>query len=146
MDPTPTSPTPTGPLDRAALLDAARAVRLNAYAPYSRFRVGAALLAKSGALYKGVNVENASYPVGCCAERHAIAALWTAGEREAVAVAVVTDADVPVLPCGMCAQALFELNPDLIVVAQAGAGGPTRELTMREILPHAYQGEGLERR
>ena len=143
---TPVTPAPPVSLDRPALLAIAQAVRANAYAPYSRFRVGAALLSTTGVVYRGVNVENASYPVGCCAERTAIGALHTAGEHAAIAVAVVTDADVPVLPCGMCAQALFELNPDLVVLAQAGAGGPTREYTMRDILPHAYQGEGLERR
>jgi len=128
-----------------ALVAAARAVQMKAYAPYSGFHVGAALLTRSGRVHVGVNVENASYPVSCCAERTAIGAAFTAGDSEVVAVAVTTDADMPVMPCGMCAQALFELSPDLLVIA-AGQGDLRKEAVMRDVLPFAYRGEGLETR
>lgn len=126
-----------------ALVDAARAIQPRAYAPYSRFHVGAAILTRSGRVHLGVNVENASYPVGCCAERNAIGAAHTAGDCDAIAVAVTTDAPLPVMPCGMCSQALFELSPDLIVIA-AGRDAGRREVRIRDVLPYAYQGEGLE--
>ncbi len=128
--------------DKDALVATARAVQGNAYAPYSKFHVGAAILTKSGRVHVGVNVENASYPVGCCAERIAIGAAFAAGDHEAIAVAVATDADIPVMPCGMCAQALYELSADLLVVA-SGKGDVRREVVMRDVLPYAYQGEGL---
>lgn len=129
---------------KEALVAAARAVKPRAYAPYSRFHVGSALLSKSGRHHLGVNVENASYPVGCCAERTAIGAAVTAGDADCIAVAVSTDADTPVMPCGMCAQALFELNPDLWIIAE-DKHGQRREARVRDVLPFAYQGEGLER-
>lgn len=127
-----------------ALVAAARAIKPRAYAPYSGFHVGSALLSRSGARHLGVNVENASYPVGSCAERNAIGAAVTAGDADCVAVAVSTDADTPVMPCGMCAQALFELNPDLWVIAE-DKHGQRREARIRDALPFAYQGEGLTR-
>lgn len=136
---------PPAPLDQAqkdTLVAAARAVQHRAYAPYSRFHVGAALLTREGRVYLGVNVENASYPVGQCAERTAIGAAYTAGDSDIVAVAVATDADTPVMPCGMCAQALFELSKTLIVIA-SGKGDVRREAAIAEVLPYAYQGEGL---
>ncbi|HRE92186.1 MAG TPA: cytidine deaminase [Myxococcota bacterium] len=126
------------------LVAAARAIKPRAYAPYSGFHVGSALLARSGARHLGVNVENASYPVGSCAERNAIGAAVTAGDADCIAVAVSTDADTPVMPCGMCAQALFELNPDLWVIAEDRHGN-RREARIRDALPFAYQGEGLTR-
>jgi cytidine deaminase len=128
--------------DKDALVAAARAVQRNAYAPYSSFQVGAAILTRSGRVHVGVNVENASYPVGCCAERMAIGAAYAAGERDAIAVAIATDAPTPVMCCGMCAQALHELSPDMLVIASA-AGDQRREALVREVLPYAYRGEGL---
>lgn len=127
---------------KAELMRAARDVQRFAYAPYSKFFVGSALLASSGKVYLGVNVENASYPVACCAERSAIGAAVTAGERSFVAVAVATDAPSAVFPCGMCAQALRELGPALLVLA-AGKDGVVAEAPLSAILPHAYAGEGL---
>jgi len=125
-----------------ALVAAARAVQQRAYAPYSKFHVGAAILTRSGAVHVGVNVENASYPVGCCAERIAIGAAYSAGDSEAIAVAVATSADTPVMPCGMCAQALFELSRDILVIA-SDKDDVRREAFVRDVLPYAYQGEGL---
>lgn len=130
--------------DKDALVAAAVAVKPRAYAPYSGFFVGSALLTRGGRHHLGVNVENASYPVGSCAERNAIGAAVTAGDADCVAVAVATDADTPVMPCGMCSQALFELNPDLQVIA-VDRHGHRKEARVRELLPFAYQGEGLTR-
>jgi len=130
------------PDDKQALVTAARAIQPRAHAPYSHFDVGAAVRAASGKVYLGVNVENASYPVGTCAERVAIGAAVTAGETRLVAVAVATDAPRAVFPCGMCAQALHEHGPGLLVLAQ-GADGVVREATLDKILPYAYSGEGL---
>ncbi len=96
---------------------AAKAAAAQAYAPYSGLRVGAALRAAAGATFTGVNVENASYPVGLCAERAALAAAVTAGERRFAALAVATDSDAPILPCGACLQALAEFGELDVVVA-----------------------------
>lgn len=142
------SPTPASGLTAAEkddLLAAALAVKPRAYAPYSGFHVGSALLSRTGRIHLGVNVENASYPVGVCAERVAIGAAVTAGDADIIAVAVATDADTPVMPCGMCSQALFELSPDLLVIA-VDKHGHRREASIRQVLPFAYQGEGLEKK
>lgn len=125
------------------LVDAARAVRPNAYAPYSRFYVGAALLGESGAVHLGVNVENAAYPVGLCAERCALGAATVAREPGILAVAIVGGASIAT-PCGMCRQALMELAPDaLVVLATEDPQGPRREMTVRDLLPNAFGPEDL---
>lgn len=139
------SRSPLSPEERATLIAAAVAVKPRAYAPYSGFHVGAAILTPKGHTHVGVNVENASYPVGVCAERTAIGALRTAGDEGARVVVVATDSETPVMPCGMCSQALFELDSDLLVIA-VSRDGETREASIREILPYAYQGEGLTKR
>mgnify|MGYP002780203775 CR=1 FL=1 len=97
----------------------ARDAQANAYAPYSRFRVGAVLECADGTLIPGCNVENASYPAGLCAERGALAAAVSAGHRTFVRVVIVTDAETATPPCGMCRQALVEFNPALEVVSIA---------------------------
>lgn len=101
----------------------AKAAAAQAYAPYSGLRVGAALASVAGATFSGVNVENASYPVGLCAERAALAAALTAGERRFAALAVATDSGAPILPCGACLQALAEFG-DLDIVATPPAPAP----------------------
>jgi len=119
------------------LWQAARAVAAHAYARYSGLQVGAALRAADGAVYLGVNVENASYPAGLCAERSALAAAVTAGERRFAALAVATAQNDPILPCGACLQALAEFG-DLDVVAvlpgQEAGGGEPRVVALRELL------------
>ena len=95
--------------DYTALAQAARNARERAYAPYSRFPVGAAVLTASGQLFLGCNIENAAYPVTVCAERVALFAALAAGEREIVALAVTADTAGPVSPCGSCRQVIFEL-------------------------------------
>ena len=98
------------------LWEQAKAAAALAYAPYSGLRVGAALATVAGATFSGVNVENASYPVGLCAERAALAAAVTAGERRFAALAVATESGAPILPCGACLQALAEFGGIEVVV------------------------------
>ena len=118
---------------------AAREARERAYAPYSSFRVGAAVLA-SGRVFAGCNVENASYPVGICAERAALAAAVAAGCRDLVAVVVM--GPKPVAPCGMCRQALAEFNPRAEVRIVGADGGEPVETTLAALLPQPF-GPGL---
>ena len=115
--------------------------RSRAYAPYSGFAVGAALLAASGRVYGGANVENASYPVGICAERTAIAAAVTAGERAFKALAVIADSPAPCAPCGMCRQMLMEFPLKRVILANTA--GAVRVLTPAELLPHAFGAAAL---
>jgi cytidine deaminase len=103
-------------LDYTALIDAAREARERAYAPYSRFAVGAAVLTKSGQLFLGCNIENAAFPATVCAERTALFSAYAAGEREVLALAVVADTEGPVSPCGTCRQVIFELAPHSTVI------------------------------
>lgn len=124
-------------MDWQPLLASAEAVRERAHAPYSRFRVGAALLGASGTVYAGCNVENRSYGLTVCAERVAIGTAVAAGEREFQAIAVVTDAAPPAAPCGMCREALSEFCPDLPVLL-ANVAGERREMTLRELLPNPF--------
>ena len=123
------------------LIRRAAEFRSRAYAPYSGFAVGTALLAASGRVYGGVNVENASYPVGICAERAAVAAAVTAGEREFEALAVIADSPAPCAPCGMCRQMLMEFPLKRIILANTA--GAMRVLTPAELLPHAFGAAAL---
>ena len=127
------------------LLRAADEAMRNAYAPYSGFKVGAALRAPSGAIFSGANVENASYPQGQCAETSALGALVAAGERELVAVAVVAEQVDICPPCGGCRQRLAELaSPDTPVYLGRPGGGERRTLTVGELLPLAFELEAGE--
>ncbi len=121
------------------LLTHARQARESAYAPYSRFAVGAALLAKSGRVFTGCNVENLSFGLTSCAERNAIFAAVTAGEREFDAVAIVADSKSPVSPCGACRQVLAEFAPGLLICS-ANLQGERFEASLRELLPRASEG------
>ncbi|MDT8306877.1 MAG: cytidine deaminase [Anaerolineae bacterium] len=126
--------------ERTALEAAACQVRDNAYAPYSGFRVGAAVLAGSGAIYSGVNVENAAYNPTICAERAAIFAAISAGERELRAVAVCTGTGAT--PCGPCRQVMREFARDLPVYIIDTAGN-SRETSLSALLPDAFGPEDL---
>ncbi len=135
-------------VDPEALLAAAEAAREQAYVPYSRFRVGAAVLADSGAVYRGCNVENVSYPLCTCAERVAVTAAVAAGERRLLAVAVVagdaTDGP-PAGPCGSCRQVLYEFGPDMDVILPGPPLTGALVQPLRDLLPHAFGPEDLER-
>jgi cytidine deaminase len=121
----------------AALARAARAARRRAYAPYSGFRVGAAVLA-GGAIYSGCNVENASYGLTVCAERVAVAAAIAAGARRIDAIAVASGTDEPTPPCGMCLQTLAEFAGPALPVRLVGARGGAVDTTLGELLPRAF--------
>ncbi len=115
--------------------------REQAYAPYSRYRVGAAVLAADGTVIPGCNVENASYPATICAERVALTGALARGKRELVALAVVTQDGGA--PCGICRQVMAELGPEMAVYI-ADAQGRFRATTVAELLPHAFTGASLQ--
>ena len=121
---------------RQTLIARAVAARARAYAPYSKYRVGAALLAASGQIYDGVNVENAVYPAGICAERTALVKAVSEGEQRFEAIAVATHNGGS--PCGVCRQMLSEFGLDLKVLLVDGAGAVAHETTLRELLPRAF--------
>jgi len=120
-----------------ALLAFAREAQEKAYAPYSEFRVGAAVYASDGEIFEGVNIENAAYGATMCAERAAIAAAVTAGYTDIDAVAIVGDSDAPTVPCGICRQVLAEFNPEMRVIMGA-QGDDVMVMTLDELLPEAF--------
>jgi cytidine deaminase len=122
--------------------EAARAMEA-AYAPYSGFRVGAALLTSGGGIASGCNVENASYPAGVCAERVALGTAVAQGHREFLALAIATEAQEPTPPCGICRQALVEFAPDLVVLSVT-RGGREARWTLQDLLPHAFTPHSLD--
>jgi cytidine deaminase len=124
------------PSDRA-LAAAARAARRRAYAPYSRFRVGAAVRA-AGRVFEGANVENASYGLTLCAERAAVAAAVLSGARRLEALAVASATSPPTPPCGMCLQTLAEFAGPELPVTLAGARGAAVETTLGALLPRGF--------
>ncbi|MEM4416743.1 MAG: cytidine deaminase [Nitrososphaerota archaeon] len=126
------------------LKEAFKATR-NSYAPYSRFRVGAALLTDEGEVVTGCNVENASYGLSNCAERTAVFRAVSMGRRRFKAIAVVSSKVNPVYPCGACRQVLREFNPGLTVVVADGRGRPLTT-TLERMLPHSFGPESLRRR
>ena len=126
--------------EKNSLFEAARCVRRNAYAPYSGFSVGAALLSEDGRIFTGCNVENAAYSPGLCAERVALGAAVAAGARRFLAVAVVGghgETEEPCSPCGVCRQTLAELSaPDMTILFLGEEGGV--ETTLGALLPHGF--------
>jgi cytidine deaminase len=127
------------------LRERATAAMERAYAPYSTFRVGAALLGTDGSVAEGCNVENASYPAGICAERAAVAAAVARGVRTFAAITIATEAELPTPPCGICRQVLMEFAPDLAVLSVT-RGGATAQWTMSDLLPAAFTPTSLGRR
>jgi cytidine deaminase len=120
------------------LLAAARAAMANAYAPYSGFKVGAAVLAANGRIYAGCNVENAAYPQGTCAETAALAAMAADGERRVTAALVVAGGPSLITPCGGCRQRLREFAADDAPVHLAGPEGVRRTVTLGALLPLSF--------
>ena len=127
---------------RQELIDKALKVRQNAYAPYSNYQVGAALLTKSGQIFTGVNVENAAYPDSICAERSAIFSAVSAGERDFNAIAVATRNGGT--PCGSCRQVMSEFGLDIEVLLVDEVGNLIQHDTVRELLPGAFLPHDLE--
>lgn len=129
-------------LDRAAL-----AVRTRAHAPYSSYRVGAAIVVRSGRVFTGCNVENASYGLTICAERSAIVQMVAAGERDPIALTVATSGPVLGSPCGMCRQTLAEFAVDLPIrlIAAEADGVPARTTSLSALLPEAFGAAALSR-
>ncbi len=115
-----------------------------AYAPYSSFQVGAALLASDGSITEGCNVENAAFPSGTCAERAALGAAVARGLRSFRTILIVTSAEEPTPPCGMCRQALIEFSPELEVVSVTRSGKEAR-WRLSDLLPHAFSPRSLGR-
>jgi len=128
-------------MDYESLIAKAMEAREKAHVPYSHFAVGAALLARSGRIYTGCNVENASYGLSICAERTAVFKAVSEGERDFEAIAVVTEKGVT--PCGACRQVLLEFGEDIQVIVANGAG-EYRVFTLQELLPQAFTPKHLE--
>ena len=129
-----------------SLKQAATAVRENAHAPYSSFKVGAAIRAGSGTIYSGCNVENVAYPEGTCAEAGAIAAMVAAGETVIEEVYVIADAPMPVSPCGGCRQKLAEFGAGHVPVIMGTLDGQEQVMTLGELLPGAFNTDHIQGR
>ncbi|WP_417256143.1 cytidine deaminase [Celeribacter halophilus] len=127
-----------------SLLDEAAKAQPQAYAPYSNFRVGAAIRTTSGAVYTGVNVENAAYPEGTCAEAGAIAAMVLGGETKIAEVAVIGDSDEPVPPCGGCRQKIREFAEADVKVSMMSRTGKVLTMTVGELLPGAFTTDHMD--
>jgi cytidine deaminase len=138
---------PTTGEDRVlvVLRERAFAAMERAYAPYSNFRVGAALLSSDGSITEGCNVENAAYPAGICAERSAVSAAVARGNRAFETLLIATEAEEPTPPCGMCRQVLEEFSPRLTVVSATRDGREAR-WSLEELLPKAFTPHSLDRR
>ncbi|CAD0185020.1 Cytidine deaminase [Ruegeria sp. THAF57] len=126
------------------LKDTALSVRENAYAPYSKFKVGAAIRSASGQVYAGCNVENVAYPEGTCAEAGAIAAMVAAGEKDLTEVYVVASSPQPVPPCGGCRQKLAEFGKRDVKVTLASVDGAELVTTIGDLLPGAFDASHME--
>ncbi len=127
-----------------ALIEAAKTIRPNAYAPYSKFQVGAALRSESGKIYSGVNVENVAYPEGTCAEAGAIAAMIAAGDQEIKEIAVIADSPSPVPPCGGCRQKIREFAKDDVTVIMTTTSGKEQSILVGQLLPGAFTLDHME--
>ena len=127
-------------MDKTGLIDEAKKAREMAYVPYSKFKVGAALLTKDGKVYRGCNIENAAYSMCNCAERTALFKAYSEGDKEYAALA---DTDRPVSPCGACRQVISELCPKEMKVILTNLKNDIQELTVEELLPGAFSSEDL---
>ncbi|WP_188205986.1 cytidine deaminase [Alkalibacillus aidingensis] len=132
-------------MNKDQLVNAAKDMLDRAFVPYSKFPVGAALLTKDGKVYQGCNIENAAYPVTCCAERVAIFKAVSEGERDFEALAVIANTDRPVPPCGACRQVMSEFfSPDMSVYITS-KDMEVKSTTVEELLPFSFTPEDLEK-
>ena len=131
-------------MDYTLLATRAREAKRNSYSPYSRFRVGAAVLTTDGRIFTGCNIENSSYGLTTCAERTALFKAVSEGERSFAAIAIASDEDTFTPPCGACRQVIFELagNVDVILTKK---NGTYRIEKMAELLPHPFDGKNLKK-
>lgn len=125
------------------LFEQALAAYKNAYAPYSHFQVGAAILTKSGNIFTGCNVENVSYPCGTCAEAGAISAMVAAGEREIAEILILADTQ-QILPCGNCLQKIAEFSASDVLIHSANPDKIVKTMTLSELLPLKFQAKDIE--
>ncbi|WP_088008004.1 cytidine deaminase [Indiicoccus explosivorum] len=130
-------------MNKEQLIQESKQARQQAYVPYSKFPVGAALLSEDGTVYRGCNIENASYPMTNCAERTAIFKAISEGVRDFTALAVVADTEGPVSPCGACRQVMAEFFPADMPVYLTNLTGDVQETTVRGLLPGAFTMEDL---
>lgn len=130
-------------MNRDQLLEEAKIARERAYVPYSKFKVGAALLTEDGKVYHGCNIENAAYSMCNCAERTALFKAYSEGDTKYTAIAVVADTKRPVPPCGACRQVISELCSPEMKVYLTNLQGAVEELTVAELLPGAFSPEDL---
>ncbi|MEM0246331.1 MAG: cytidine deaminase [Desulfurococcaceae archaeon] len=121
------------------LVKEAERVLPNSYAPYSGVRVAAAILSESNKVHLGVNVENSSYGLTMCAERVAVSAMITAGDKKPLAIAVVTDAEKPIPPCGACRQVLAEFNPSIIVISYSTKSREHIIADLKQLFPQPFK-------
>ncbi len=128
-----------------SLLQAATDVRLRAYVPYSRFKVGAAILSVEGNIHRGCNVENVAYPEGTCAEAGAIAVMIAAGDSRISEVCVIADSPEPVPPCGGCRQKLAEFADQDVVVTLCTTDGKSKRMTVADLLPGVFTAAHMDR-
>lgn len=131
-------------LEGRALRERATAAMERAYAPYSSFRVGVALLGTDGSVTEGCNVENAAFPAGTCAERAALGAAVARGVRSFRSIVIATSSGEPTPPCGMCRQALIEFSPELEIISITRTGKEAR-WRLSDLLPHAFSPRSLDR-
>lgn len=130
-------------MTKSKLIAQAMKTRNNAYAPYSQFSVGAALLTRSGDIYTGCNIENAAYPVTCCAERVAIFNAISAGQTQIIKMAVVANTERPILPCGSCRQVMSEFFTNDVIIYLANLRGDQITVSMNDLLPLAFHSDDL---
>jgi cytidine deaminase len=130
--------------DKNLILEAKKAMK-SAYAPYSNFKVGAALLSRSGKVFSGANLENSSFVLTVCAERIALYKALSLGEKDFTKIAIVASSEKPITPCGLCRQALFEFSPDIKVIC-SNLKGKVRKFTLKQLLPHPFSYDKKKRK
>lgn len=126
-------------MDKTALVKLAKEAKERAYVPYSNFKVGAAILTDTGNVYTGINIENASFGATNCAERTAVFTAVAQGERRIKAVAIASDSDDYIYPCGICRQVLSEFGDDKMLILCSNSAGELKEYTLGELLPGAFR-------